>query len=79
MAAPNHNAHNLFPEAEPIDNGDPFLAEIVKADDIIDDHLYNYECLALDQAAAARVVDWVEARRLSYELEWLYHWWGLAS
>jgi len=57
---------DMFPEWEPIDRGDPYLAEIVKADDAITDNEQN-----------AALVDWIERTRLSYELATLYRWWAL--
>jgi hypothetical protein len=63
----------MFPEAECVDNGDPYLTEIVKADDIIDDHRFD------DDPAAQATADWVERERLSYELAALYAWWALSK
>jgi len=64
----------LFPEWECIDNGDPFIREINKADEIIDDHLYNYELLGLGEAEARVVVNEVRALLDEYELEILNRW-----
>jgi len=66
-----------FPEAECIKHGDPYLADIVKADDIIDDHRYNADLLGLKTDDAEAVAEWVERQRLSYELAALYGWWAL--
>ena len=60
--------HDLFPELECVKNGDPFLTEIVKADDVIDDHHWN------DDPEAQRVVLWAERMRMDYELDLLERW-----
>ena len=67
---------DLDPEIECVENGDPFVAEIVKADDIIDDHMYNAEALGVTDSQAARTVAWVERERLSFELSTLFAWWA---
>jgi len=65
------------PEYELWKQGDPFIAELITADDLIDDHAFNYEWLGMSeaegQASAARLAQ----LRLSYELETLYRWWSL--
>jgi hypothetical protein len=71
------NWRDLFPEADPVANGDPYLTDIVKADDIIADHRYNADLLGLAPAEAAAVAAWVERQRLSYELAALFGWWSL--
>ena len=65
------NARDFIPEWDPLDAGDPFITEIVKADDIIDDNRYFFD----NEPIAA----WAERERLSYELETLYRWWGLQT
>jgi hypothetical protein len=65
------------PEWECVTNGDPYLIDIVRADDTIDDHRYHAEDLGIDAATAVRIVDFVERQRLSYELAALYAWWSL--
>jgi hypothetical protein len=67
---------DLFPEWDCIEQGDPYLTEIGKADDIIDDHRYNAAWLGLDESQAAATAEWVERQRLSYELAALYAWWA---
>jgi hypothetical protein len=53
----------LLPEWE-LRDVDPFLAQIIQADEAID---------YADETASRRVVEW----RLSFELETLYRWWAL--
>ena len=50
------NWREFFPEADCIANGDPYLADIVQADDLITDPRYNAELLGLHW----RDVDFVE-------------------
>ena len=57
---------DVYPEWEPVDRGDPYLTEIVKADDAITDNEDN-----------AAIVAWIERVRLSYELTALFRWWSL--
>jgi hypothetical protein len=71
------NIHELFPELECVQNGDPYLTDIVKADDIITDHRCNSDWLGIEPAAAEQIAAWTERARLSYELAALYAWWAL--
>jgi hypothetical protein len=71
------NIHDLYPELECIERGDPYLEEICKADDVIDDYTYNAELLGVVANDAALTVRWAERTRLTYELSLLYKWWGL--
>lgn len=65
-----------FPEADCLDAGDPFLREVVKADDDITDLRYNYWLWDLDEETGHRLADQVEREQLSYELGVLYRWWA---
>jgi hypothetical protein len=64
------NWRDEFPEAECIENGDPFLAEISKLDDIIIDHTYNFE-----GDEARRTARWATQMQLDFEYEVLERWW----
>ncbi len=68
-----------FPEADCVDAGDPYISMIVNCDDIICDYTYNFEFLRVSEEEAAKVARECEQQRLSYELELLYKWWGLAA
>ena len=57
--------------------GDPYIVEIVKADDLILDHECNYEWLGETETQGQAVADRIAQLRLSYELETLYRWWSL--
>jgi hypothetical protein len=74
---PNLDDVFLDPEVYYVERGDPFLTEICKADDIIDDHLYNWEWFGITEAEALKTALWAERLQLSYELETLERWWRL--
>jgi hypothetical protein len=56
---------------------DPYIAEIVTADDLILDYECNYEWLGKSAEEGQAVVAWVKRELLSYELETLFRWWCL--
>jgi len=74
MKKGDNDYRKCFPEADCIDNGDPFIAEIVKADDIIDDHLFNYEWLGIGEPEGRVVAREISDLRDAYEIETLNRW-----
>jgi hypothetical protein len=64
------------PEYDLAAQGDPFLATIVQADDLIGDHWSNYEWLGESEAEGHAIADQIAQQQLSFELETLYRWYG---
>jgi len=48
---------DIFPEREPVRNGDPFIARLSELDDFIIDHKYNAQLLGIEDWAAAATSD----------------------
>jgi hypothetical protein len=69
--------HDLFPELEPMQHGDPFITETVKYDDLIDDYESSNRVDDVDDATAARVVKAITDTQRCFELDTLARWWRL--
>lgn len=56
---------------------DPFVEELVQADDLIIDYRFNYDWFGKTAGEGEQMAAHIERMRLTYELETLYRWLAL--
>ena len=65
---------DIFPEREPVRNGDPFIARLAELDDFITDYKDNGQLLGVEEWAAAATVLWLEEELAKYQIATLSRW-----
>lgn len=68
---------SMFLEPESTCTGDPYIAEILKFDEVIVDHTYYVGWRDVADGSTDAMVAWGEVTRFIYELKTLYRWWSL--